>query len=85
VFSESWTMVQPHGLPRIATAVIATTDAARSPSSTSKGSWPAQSTPEVSTGGVVGVAEDVRLELQIFQTMLDYIADADDTGEPAIA
>jgi hypothetical protein len=42
--------------------------------------WGAETTPEASTRGVVGVAQDVRLELQIFQTMLDYIADADDTG-----
>jgi hypothetical protein len=37
-------------------------------------------TPEPSTPGVVDITQDVRLEFQIFQSMLDYIADADDTG-----
>jgi hypothetical protein len=34
--------------------------------------------------GIFG-KDNVRLKLQIVQTMLDYIADADDTGEPAAA
>jgi hypothetical protein len=29
---------------------------------------------------MVGITENVRLKLQILQSMLDYIADADDTG-----
>jgi hypothetical protein len=33
----------------------------------------------------VGIAQDFGLELQIVQTMLDHIADADDTGELAVA
>jgi hypothetical protein len=37
-------------------------------------------TPEPSTRGVVGITQDVRLKLQILQSMLDYIADADDAG-----
>jgi hypothetical protein len=44
-----------------------------------------ETTPGASTRGVVGIAQDVRLKLQIVQTMLDYIADADDTGELAAA
>ena len=36
-------------------------------------------TPEPSTRGVVDITQDVRLKLQILQSMLDYIADADDT------
>jgi hypothetical protein len=35
--------------------------------------------PEPSTRGVVNITQDVRLELQLLQSMLDYIADADDT------
>jgi hypothetical protein len=34
---------------------------------------------EPSTRGVVDITQDVRLKLQILQSMLDYIADADDT------
>jgi hypothetical protein len=30
--------------------------------------------------GLVDIAQDARLKLQILQPMLDYIADADDTG-----
>ena len=37
-------------------------------------------TSEPSTRGVVDITQDVRLKLQILQPMLDYIADADDTG-----
>jgi hypothetical protein len=37
-------------------------------------------TPEPSTCDVVGITQDVCLELQIRQSMLDHIADADDTG-----
>jgi hypothetical protein len=37
-------------------------------------------TPEPSTRGVVDITQDVRLKLQILQSMLDYIADADNTG-----
>lgn len=36
--------------------------------------------PEPSTRCIVNVTQDVRLELQILQSMLDYIADADNTG-----
>jgi len=32
----------------------------------------------------VGIAQDVGLTLQILQTVLDYITDADDTGELAV-
>ena len=39
-----------------------------------------ETSPEPSTRGVVGIAQDVRLKLQILQSMLDDIADADDTG-----
>ena len=35
--------------------------------------------------GHVGITQDVGLTLQILQTVLDYIADADDTGEIAVA
>jgi hypothetical protein len=35
--------------------------------------------PERSTCGVVNITQDVRLKLQILQSVLDYIADADDT------
>ena len=35
---------------------------------------------EASTRGVVDIPEDVRLKLQILQSMLHYIADADNTG-----
>ena len=34
--------------------------------------------------GHVGIAQDVGLTLQILQTVLDYITDADDTGELAV-
>jgi hypothetical protein len=37
-------------------------------------------TPEPSARGVVDITQDVRLKLQILQSMPDYIADADDTG-----
>jgi len=37
-------------------------------------------TPEPSTCGVVDISQDVRLKLQLLQSILDYIADADDTG-----
>jgi len=33
----------------------------------------------------VGITQDVGLRLQIFQAVLDYITDADDTGELAVA
>ena len=36
--------------------------------------------PEPSTRGVVDITQDVRLKLQILQSMLDDIADADNTG-----
>lgn len=36
-------------------------------------------TPEPSTRGVIDITQDVRLKLQILQSMLDHIADADDT------
>ena len=39
-----------------------------------------ETTPEPSTRGVVGIAQDVRLKLQILQPMLDYITDADNSG-----
>ena len=39
-----------------------------------------ETTLEPSTRGVVDITQDVRLKLQILQSMLDYIADADDTG-----
>jgi hypothetical protein len=35
---------------------------------------------ELSTRGVVDITQDVRLKFQILESMLDYIADADDTG-----
>jgi hypothetical protein len=35
--------------------------------------------PEPSPRGVVDITQDVRLKLQILQSMLDYIADADNT------
>jgi hypothetical protein len=35
---------------------------------------------EPSTRSIVGITQDVRLKLQILQSMLDDIADADDTG-----
>jgi hypothetical protein len=38
-----------------------------------------------STRSDVGITQDVGLELQILQTVLDYIPDADDSGELAIA
>src|SRR5215831_20390693 len=44
-----------------------------------------KSTPGRSTRGHVGIAQDVGLTLQILQTVLDYITDADDTGELAVA
>jgi hypothetical protein len=43
------------------------------------------SSPEPSTRGIVGIAQDVRLKLQILQSMLDYIADADDSDQLAVA
>jgi putative tryptophan/tyrosine transport system substrate-binding protein len=33
----------------------------------------------------VGITQDVGLRLQIFQTVLDHITNADDTGELAVA
>jgi hypothetical protein len=39
-----------------------------------------ETTPEPSTRGVVDVTQDVRLKLQLLQSILDDIADADDTG-----
>jgi hypothetical protein len=39
-----------------------------------------ETTPVPSTRGVVDITQDVRLKLQILQSMPDYIADADDTG-----
>lgn len=45
---------------------------------------PVERRPGLSTRGVVGIAQDVRLKLQIVQPMLDYIADADDTGKLAV-
>ena len=44
-----------------------------------------EATPEPSTRGVVDITKDVRLELQFLQSMLDDIADADDTGQLAAA
>ena len=41
--------------------------------------------PSLSTRGVVDVTQDARLKLQIFDSMLDYIADANDTGQLAAA
>jgi hypothetical protein len=38
-----------------------------------------------STRGVVDITQDARLQLQILQSMLDDIADADDTGQFAAA
>jgi len=38
-----------------------------------------------STRGVVDITQDVRLKLEILQSMLDDIADADDTGKLAVA
>ena len=38
-----------------------------------------------STRGDVGIAQDVDFNLQTVQAILDYIADADDTSEPAVA
>ena len=38
-----------------------------------------ETTPEPSTRGVIDITKDVRLKLQFLQSMLDYIADADDT------
>src|SRR6516225_3712018 len=46
---------------------------------------PMRSMPGRSTRGHVCITQDVGLRLQIFQTVLDYITDADDTGELAIA
>jgi hypothetical protein len=43
------------------------------------------STPGRSTRGHVGIAQDVGLTLQILQTMLDHITDANDTRELAVA
>ena len=40
---------------------------------------------EPSTRGIVNVTQDVRLKLQILQSMPDHIADADDTGQLAAA
>ena len=37
-------------------------------------------TPEPSTRGVVDITQDVRLKLQILQTVLDYITDTDDAS-----
>jgi len=39
-----------------------------------------ETTPEPSTRSVVDITKDVRLKLQFLKSMLDYIADADDTG-----
>ena len=39
---------------------------------------PHKTAPEPSTRGGVDITQDVRLKLQILQSMLDYIADADD-------
>src|SRR5262245_13762485 len=41
--------------------------------------------PGRSTRGHVGITQDVGLRLQILQTVLDYITDADDAGELAVA
>jgi len=41
--------------------------------------------PEPSARGVVNVPQDVRLKLQILQSMLDDIADADDADQLAVA
>src|SRR6516162_7933967 len=38
-----------------------------------------------STRGHVGITQDVGLTLQILQTVLNYITDADDTGKIAVA
>jgi len=38
-----------------------------------------------STRGIVNVTQDVRLKLQILQSMPNHIADADDTGQLAAA
>jgi len=35
--------------------------------------------------GHIGIAQDVGLRLQILQTVLDYVTDADDTGDLAVA
>ena len=37
-------------------------------------------TPEPSMCDAVDIPQDVRLKLQILQSMLDYVADADDTS-----
>ena len=42
-------------------------------------------TPGPSTRGVVDITKDVRLELQFLESVLDDIADADDTGQLAAA
>jgi hypothetical protein len=38
-----------------------------------------------SVRGQVGIAQDIGLTLQILQTVLDYVTDADDAGELAVA
>src|SRR5262249_4654946 len=42
-------------------------------------------TPRRSPRGHVGITQDVSLTLQILQAVLDYITDADDTGELTVA
>ena len=39
-----------------------------------------ETTPKPSTRGIVDITQDVRLKPQLLQSILDYIADADDTG-----
>ena len=41
--------------------------------------------PQASVRGDVGITHHVSLKLQVAQTVLDYITDADETGELAIA
>ena len=44
-----------------------------------------EKTPGRSTRGVVDITQDVGLKLQILQSILDDIANADDTGQLAVA
>src|SRR5262245_22042968 len=56
-----------------------------------KSAWPTDRrlnrvfAPRRSTRGHVSITQDVSLTLQILETVLDYITDADDAGELSVA
>jgi len=62
------------------------TDCRRCPDEGPQLLWAARlRTPQASVRGDVGITQHVSLKLQVAQTVLDYITDADETGELAIA